>query len=423
MRVPEGWTQTTVGEVLERVADPVVVDPSKTYQEIGIRSHGKGLFNKEPVSGAVLGEKRVFWIQPDCFILNIVFAWERAVGRTTVEDVGKIASHRFPMYRPKSGLADVDYILYFFKTERGRELLALASPGGAGRNKTLGQKEFLKLPLCLPPLRQQRRIAEILSSIDEAIAATQMVIEQTRVVKQGVLERLLTRGIGHTRFKKTDIGEIPEKWEVLRLESVLANVNTPMRSGPFGSALKKEELVESGIPFLGIDNVHAEQFVSKYKRFVTEEKFNELHRFAVRPRDVMITIMGTVGRCCVVPASIGLALSSKHVWAMTLDQRRCIPELVCWQLNYAPWILKEFERSAQGGVMGAINSSVLRELQIPVPPLEEQSRILGVWSRFQDALKAEDDKLGRLISMKFTLISNLTTGRKRLPVNTLAAAE
>src|SRR5437016_3939500 len=104
----EEWIEAPLGKLVRRVYKPVSVDPKTVYQEIGIRSHGKGLFDKEPVTGAALGNKRVFWIEPDCFIVNIVFAWEQAVGRTTQTDIGKIASHRFPMYSPRDGRSDVD---------------------------------------------------------------------------------------------------------------------------------------------------------------------------------------------------------------------------------------------------------------------------------------------------------------------------
>ncbi|WP_404881122.1 restriction endonuclease subunit S domain-containing protein, partial [Klebsiella pneumoniae] len=81
------------------------------------------------------------------------------------------------------------------------------------------------------------------------------------------------------------------------------------RSGPFGSALLKSELVEKGIPFLGIDNIHVVYFDNTFRRFVSERKFNELLKYAVRPRDVVITIMGTVGRAAVIPSDIERALS------------------------------------------------------------------------------------------------------------------
>ena len=90
--VPEGWTVRSLGDVLERVSKPVKPEPKRLYREIGIRSHGKGIFHKEPVSGESLGEKRVFEVVPDCLVLNIVFAWEQAVARTTVAEIGMIAS-------------------------------------------------------------------------------------------------------------------------------------------------------------------------------------------------------------------------------------------------------------------------------------------------------------------------------------------
>ena len=68
---------------LRRVNDPVTVDPTSMYREIGIRSHGKGIFHKEPTIGKNLGDKRVFKVHPDCFVFNVVFAWEQAIAKTT----------------------------------------------------------------------------------------------------------------------------------------------------------------------------------------------------------------------------------------------------------------------------------------------------------------------------------------------------
>ncbi|CAO3448893.1 restriction endonuclease subunit S [Azospirillum largimobile] len=419
MRVPEGWAKMKIGDLCQPDSEQVSVAPDKTYKLMGVRWYGNGPHLHSEVLGEKLNTNTLNLIKEGRITYNKMWVSKSAFGVTSADHRGMYATAEYPTFVPSPRLY-VDFMRHYMKLESFR-VQALSRCRGTTSRARLNPRDFLDLEILLPPLSEQHRIAEALTDVDKAIEATQAVIEQIRVVKQNVLERLLSTGIGHTRFKQSEIGEVPEEWEVLRLESLLANVSTPMRSGPFGSALKKEELVDAGIPFLGIDNVHAERFVQEFKRFVTESKFEELRRFSVRSRDVMITIMGTVGRCCVVPKSVGLALSSKHVWTMTFDQSRCIPELICWQLNYAPWVLKEFERSAQGGVMGAINSSVLRELRLPVPPLEEQDRILSMWSSFQDALKAEHDKLGRLISLKFILFSDLMTGRKRLPVNILAA--
>ena len=92
------WSTFHVNDIVNRVKQPVTVEKNKIYEEIGIRSHGKGIFYKPSRTGESLGNKSVFWIVPDVFIVNIVFAWECAVAKTTKNEVGKIVSHRFPMY-------------------------------------------------------------------------------------------------------------------------------------------------------------------------------------------------------------------------------------------------------------------------------------------------------------------------------------
>lgn len=104
-----------VNDIVNRVKKPVTVEKNTIYEEIGIRSHGKGIFYKPSRIGESLGNKSVFWIVPDVFIVNIVFAWERAVARTTKNEIGKIASHRFPMYQPNAGITDLDFLVTFFR--------------------------------------------------------------------------------------------------------------------------------------------------------------------------------------------------------------------------------------------------------------------------------------------------------------------
>lgn len=191
--LPSDWVVCEIRDCLKRVECPVVVKPDETYTQIGIRSHGNGLFYKEPVKGVELGNKAVFWIEPDCFILNIVFAWEQAIGKTTQAEVGMIGSHRFPMYRPVKDRVDIDYLISFFLTKRGTDILEAASPGGAGRNKTLGQDRFLKSKIVLPPLPEQRKIAAILATQDKVIELYERKIEQLQLLKKNCLRKMFPR--------------------------------------------------------------------------------------------------------------------------------------------------------------------------------------------------------------------------------------
>ena len=190
--VPADWTEYAIGDCLERVERPVKVQADEMYTQIGIRSHGKGVFYKEPVYGESLGNKAVFWIEPDCFVLNIVFAWEQAIGKTTQNEVGMIGSHRFPMYRPADDRIDIDYLISYLMTKRGKDILEAASPGGAGRNRTLGQDRFLKSRIVLPPIAEQRHIAKILSAQDRIIELKEKRLEEKQRQKKYLMQQLLT---------------------------------------------------------------------------------------------------------------------------------------------------------------------------------------------------------------------------------------
>ena len=195
------WVSRKLSKLLKKIADPVTVEDDQIYREVGIRSHGKGIFHKDPISGKAIGNKRVFWIEENTLIVNIVFAWELAVANTTEAEKGMIASHRFPMYRPMENKADVRYMKYFFLTHKGKELLWIASPGGAGRNKTLGQKDFENLEFLIPErLTEQQKIADCLSSVDELIAAQSEKLDALKAHKKGLMQQLFpSLGVGVTK--------------------------------------------------------------------------------------------------------------------------------------------------------------------------------------------------------------------------------
>ena len=190
--LPADWNVYILGDCLRRIERPVEVNPNELYTQIGIRSHGKGLFYKEPVTGEALGNKSVFWIEPNCFILNIVFAWEQAIGKTTQAEVGMIGSHRFPMYRPINDAVDIDYLISYFLTKRGTDILEAASPGGAGRNKTLGQDRFLKSKIVLPPFKEQQKIAAILTAQDKIVELKENLLTEKQQQKKYLMQQLLT---------------------------------------------------------------------------------------------------------------------------------------------------------------------------------------------------------------------------------------
>ncbi|CAG5077568.1 restriction endonuclease subunit S [Parvicella tangerina] len=211
--IPEDWKVLKVEDCMTPIKKPIDPKPNEKYREIGVRSHGKGIFYKDAIKGADLGNKRVFKVEPHCFIVNIVFAWEQAVAKTTLNESGFIASHRFPMYQPKRGILNLDFITNYFNTPRGKYLLGVASPGGAGRNKTLGRKNFAELLIPVPGYDEQVRISEVLTTWDKAIRKNRSLISKLETQKKIIAENLIN--------KDFDSWGNREDWRTIKLKEVL----------------------------------------------------------------------------------------------------------------------------------------------------------------------------------------------------------
>jgi len=195
-RDAEAWKSRKIGSILSKKAETVSLKEDEIYREIGVRSHGKGLFHKGPITGKGIGPKRVFRVIPGALVINIVFAWEQALAVTTFDEVGFIASHRFPMFVPKENGCDVRFIQRLFLMPLGKELLKVASPGGAGRNRTLNQKEFENLDVLIPETAEQQRIATCLASLDALIAAESRKLDRLRAHKKGLMQQLFPSPVG-----------------------------------------------------------------------------------------------------------------------------------------------------------------------------------------------------------------------------------
>lgn len=153
-----------VGSVLDLQRRPVDVLPNEEYREIGVRSFARGIFLKPTVTGSGLGGKRVFHVAPGDLVVSNIFAWEGAVAIAGAECEGTIGSHRFMTWASKGGV-DAAYVAHYLASDWGLEQLRRASPGSAGRNRTLSIKNFEAVTIPVPSLPDQRRISAHLDSV------------------------------------------------------------------------------------------------------------------------------------------------------------------------------------------------------------------------------------------------------------------
>lgn len=399
----EGWRERSLGSVLERVIRPVKPESTRLYREIGIRSHGKGIFHKPPVSGESLGDKRVFEVVPDCLVLNIVFAWEQAVARTTEAEVGMIASHRFPMYQPKNELCDVDYLTYFFKSKRGKSLLELASPGGAGRNKTLGQADFSRLVLLMPSRSEQRRVAGILATWDSAIETVVKLLANTKELKRALMARVLNGrdivGLGHLDWKEVRLGDM----------ATLSPKNEPLPLGTVVSFVPMTAVSDDG-QLLRLDEALYEDVASGHTAF----KNNDVLVAKITPcfeNGKGALINGMV-------SAVGFGSTEFHV-VRARDEwsAKFIYHVTCSRL-----FRMRGELNMQGSAgQKRVPTDFLRKYRFFIPKTrEEQIRVTAALDMSDSLLKSLQDDLQMLREQKKGLMQQLLAGKRRLKLDPAA---
>jgi type I restriction enzyme S subunit len=169
-----------------------VPKPSTTYPAIGVRSHGKGTFQKDDVDPEDVSMDTLYRVRHNDLIVSITFAWEGAIALVRETDDGCLVSHRFPTYVFDAQKVIPEFFRYIILTKWFVFQLGLISPGGAGRNRVLSKNDFLKLKVLLPSLEEQQRIAAVLQAADSELALLAARRAALQRQKHGLMQQLLT---------------------------------------------------------------------------------------------------------------------------------------------------------------------------------------------------------------------------------------
>ena len=172
---PKDWRAGTISDVVHSEQRPVP-RPTEPYWRLGIRSWAKGTFHSYVDDPTTVDMDELYEVKENDLIVNITFAWEHAIAVAGKEDDGLLVSHRFPTY-VFDNENDPAYYRAVISQSFFKDMLDNISPGGAGRNRVLNRKDFLQLPCYIPPVAEQHKIAEILSTCDRLIELKQNMVD------------------------------------------------------------------------------------------------------------------------------------------------------------------------------------------------------------------------------------------------------
>jgi len=275
-------------------------------------------------------------------------------------------------------------------------------------------KDLFPLYIVLAPTLEQHRIVtkieELFTKLDAGIKQLDCVKAQFNVYRQAVLKSAMTgklteqwrtehkdkiepasvllEKIKEERKQKlgkkykespsvdtSNLPELPKSWKWTTIDNIVRLEKGSIRMGPFGSQLKKAELTDKGIRVLWIENIVNNRFEYGNGKFITEKKYEQLKGFTVTSGELLVTMMGTIGRVAVVPNDIGKAIISSHLLRIKLDKRICLPEYLkyCILSEYSK---KQLDFHSRGVVMKGLNTDIIKSIIFPLPPLIEQNIIV-----------------------------------------------
>lgn len=249
----------------------------------------------------------------------------------------------------------------------------------------------------LPPVSEQQRIAAMLDKADE--------IRRKRKECLQVLDQFLRSA--YMSIVGPENSEY-RLWPELEIADLAERHEGSMRTGPFGSALRHGEFTSQGdVAVIGIDNVVGNSFRWDELRFISRERYEKhFARYTVRPGDVLVTIMGTTGRSAVAPKDLRVAISTKHLAVISLNQEQVRPEFLSHAIHSDPRVWAQIGAANRGAIMSGLNLGIIKRLRIQLPSMAQQVHFERVVERVKHlragimSARQTDERLFRALAQR-----------------------
>ena len=383
------WKQTPLKNI---IYSNIIEAPKPTtdYIRLGIRSHCKGTFHELVKIENILSADKMYIVPKNNLILNITFAWEQAIAITDDNDEGKYISNRFPTFAFKDNQLPTFY-KYIIPQKRLKYDLNVASPGGAGRNRVLNKKLFLSIPVNIPLLKEQEKIAKFLTTVDKKITNLENTITSLENQKKGLLQQIFSQKL---RFKNKNGNNYPN-WEKKKL-------------GDIGSFSRGGNLSKSDLSKKGTSCILYGELYTYYNEFATEIKsktLNTTNLVLSKKYDVLLPLSGEtaedISTCtCIFFDDIALG-SDLLIFRSSFFDGRFMSLLLKYKYKY------KIAQIAQGKSIVHISEKNIKNINIKIPCIEEQQNIADFILIFTKKLENQKAQLKHWKQIKKGLLQQM----------------
>lgn len=394
------WKKTRLGNLVCEDLIPVPT-PTSEYIRLGLHNFNKGTFYEKVPAGKGLSVDTMYMVKKYHLIVNITFAWEGSITVTSAEDEGKLVSHRFPQYKFKENNNPI-FFRYMMSMKRFRFELGLASPGGAGRNRVLNKKQFMKIPVNIPSLPEQQKIADFLTTVDRQIDIQSQRVEAMKNRKKGLLQKIFSQEI---RFKDEQGREYPE-W----LRATFGNLFLALRK----NALSRDTLnYEHG----NIKNIHygdilvgfgaTVQSTSPLVPYINADKIPKSYDI-LQCGDIIIADTAedeTAGKGIEIINDSIPTISGLHTLPYR-PQTKFAPGYLGYFLN-SPYYHKQLIPLLHGIKVLSVTKAELEKTIISYPTLPEQQKIASFFTAVDKQIEVEEKRLETMKNIKKGLLQQM----------------
>ncbi len=293
---------------------------------------------------------------------------------------------------------------------------ALCNPGTV---PSLNKKTINAIDIIYPTLKEQKKIADILSSVDKTIEKTDQVIEKTKELKKGLMQQLLTKGIGHDEFKEVKVPLLPVKWKLPKNWKVkfLKDLTNKITDG----AHQTPTYVDEGIPFLRVTDIQEHEIDwEKTKKIPEEEHIKLTKRCKPEKGDILLSKNGTIGITKIVDWN--KEFSNFVSLCLIKPNKELVYNKYLSIILGSEFCLQQAAIGSKTGTVTNLHLTEIRKFNIPVPPLEEQKKIANILSTVDEKIQKEEEYKARLERLKKGLMQKLLTGEVRVNVDDIKEA-